>query len=269
MITLTDALTVGQGTWRSFNCPDHDDSTPSARVNSVTGKWICMVCGSRGISQTYDPPEKLVIAQVRRLTTEKTELSEYYLDIFDSAGPGEYWAQRFTAEACQFFRLGYDSAKEKSVYPIRNPKGEVLGVVYRNYPGEKPKYRYPRGITTSELLFNYENVCPGQPVVVVEGAPDVIALWEVGIPAVGTFGARLYTGQQRLLSALEPSWVLVAYDQDRAGAEGGVGAVSSLLRLGIPARRALWPDYNDPGDMDPKTRREIFRRILDKGLTLG
>lgn len=260
-VTLSEALTKGGGIWRSFTCPNHDDRSPSARVNSVTGKWVCMVCGSKGKSDAYEVPEHLVIKRVRMLDASPTELSESYLDLYDSSGPGEYWSQRFTPEACKHFRLGYDSTKDKSLYPLRDTTGQLLGLVYRSYTGD-PKYKYPRGVPTSQLLFNYHEIECRTPVVVVEGAPDVIALWEVGVPAVGTFGARLLPGQQRLLSALQPTKVVMAYDQDRAGRTGAREAVTALSASGLVAQRAYWSGAKDPGELEPTQRRKIFEKYL-------
>jgi len=33
---------------RSFRCPSHDDSRPSASVNRTEGVWFCHACGSGG-----------------------------------------------------------------------------------------------------------------------------------------------------------------------------------------------------------------------------
>lgn len=262
MITIQEALSRGTGHWRSFNCPVHDDNTPSARVNVLTGRWVCMVCNAKGAADKYEPPERLVIDRVRRLSAEQRYLPESILDLYDADGPGEYWLSRFTPEACKHFRLGYDTNKEKSVYPIRDSVGRVLGLVYRGLPGEQPKYRYPRGVNTSTLLWNYESVESKSVVVLVEGAPDVVALWEVGVPALGTYGARLLPAQQALLSRLEPSQVVLAYDQDSAGRRGAQEAVSALLDDGITARRAYWGGYKDAGEMPPDERQKIFRKIL-------
>lgn len=269
MTTIDEALSHGHGAWRSFHCPIHDDHKPSARVNVLTGKWVCMVCHAKGTQDTYEPPERMVIDKVRKLGLEARTMNEDYLDMFDASGPGEYWEQRFTPEACREFRLGYDAVKEKSVYPLRDSYGTLLGLVYRNFPGEKPKYRYPRGVATSSLLFNYENVPTQAPVVLVEGAPDVISLWQAGIPAVGCYGSRLLPAQQRLLSRLSPSVVLVAYDMDEAGHTGARGAVRSLLTAGIPASQAMWTGYNDMGEMPTELIRDIVEKNLARGLTLA
>lgn len=262
-VSLEYALTHSNGaTWVSFTCPNHDDDTPSARANTVSGKYVCMVCGKKGRTDKYEPPERLVIQKIRQLTYEHDGLPEALLDLYDSDGPGSYWSSRFTDEACKHFRLGYDTNKEKSLYPLRGTGGDLLGIVYRGFPGEKPKYRYPRGVNTSQLLFNYHGVSAREPLVVVEGAPDVIALWEAGIPAVGTFGARLLPAQQRLLSRLEPSVVVLAYDQDMAGRTGSTEAVRALLEAGVQARRARWDDFKDVGEMPVAVRQKNLRKFL-------
>jgi hypothetical protein len=39
---------VGKGKWRNVLCPFHDDSDPSLRVNTASGGWACMSCGTHG-----------------------------------------------------------------------------------------------------------------------------------------------------------------------------------------------------------------------------
>ncbi len=258
-VSLEEALTTGHGTWRSFTCPNHDDNSPSARVNVETGKWVCMVCNAKGVQEKYQAPEAHVLNRVRRLEETQEMISESYLDLYDASGPGEYWSNRFTAEACKHFRLGYDVLKDMPIYPIRDITGKCVGIVRRT---EKPKYKYPRGVPTSQYLFNYHEVPSQGLVVVVEGAPDVIALWEAGIPAVGTFGARLLPTQVSLVAALQPTKVLMAYDQDRAGRIGGREAVSALGERGIIAERAIWSDEKDVGEMTVERRQKVFNNLV-------
>jgi DNA primase len=216
-----------------------------------------MVCGSSGSKENYRPPERLVLRKVMALSNEVRPLSESYLDLFDAKGAGSYWSERFTEDACRAFRLGYDSDKGKSVYPLRDPQGALIGVVTRNHAGIKPKYRYPYGVKTSELLFNIHAV--GDTVVMVEGAPDVIALQEAGVPAVGAFGARLYEAQAKLLLRQGVNKVLVAFDMDFAGIKGSREAVNTLMKHGVFAKRVRWDDkYNDPGEMPVDVRKSVF-----------
>lgn len=257
MTTIEEALTTGTGEWRTFSCPDHTDHSPSARVNVTTGKWVCMSCHSRGHQDQYEPPEHLVIRQAMNLTREQRKIPTPYLDMFDIDGPGIYWSDRFTQGACQHFRLGYDADLRQPVYPIRDEYGNVLGLVHRG--GGSCKYKYPRGVKTSRLLFNIHEIVPGEPVVLVEGAPDVIALWEAGVSAVGVYGARLYPAQVELLMKREPSKVLVAFDMDIPGIKGAGAAVNDLMAAGIFAKRIAWSGYKDCGEMPTAVCRSLFQ----------
>jgi CHC2 zinc finger len=86
-ITLEQALSNGHGQWRSFTCPKHDDTNPSARVNVSTGRWVCMSCHAKGDVKGYvaDPIMELDYAMS---LLEELDLvkPESWLDQFDS-GP--------------------------------------------------------------------------------------------------------------------------------------------------------------------------------------
>lgn len=266
MITLHDALVNGHGTWRSFTCPIHDDRSPSARVNVVTGKWVCMVCHSKGKADKYEVPEQYVIDKVRNLDRQQRTIPDSMAELFIDS---EYWLSRFSPEACREFELMFDPIKEKSLYTLRDSTDSLLGFVYRNEPGSHPKYRYPRGVSTSSLLYGLSKV-NSDVVFIMEGAPDVVSMWEAGFSSVGTYGSVLYPAQIALLGRLAPRKVVVAYDMDKAGWEGSYAALRALKDMGIPAIRAAWTEeYKDAAEMPISARRRIFARFLDTGLTFG
>lgn len=39
---------IGRGEWRSALCPFHEDRSPSLRINTQSGGFICMACNTRG-----------------------------------------------------------------------------------------------------------------------------------------------------------------------------------------------------------------------------
>ena len=44
-----EGLTLhGRGKWRNVLCDFHADTSPSMRVNTSSGGWICMSCGASG-----------------------------------------------------------------------------------------------------------------------------------------------------------------------------------------------------------------------------
>jgi DNA primase len=266
-ITLEQALAKGYGTWRSFTCPSHPDTNPSARVNVTTGKWVCMVCHARGDTKGYVPDPIMVLDQAMLLLDQMEDDSdkpESWLDQFDSGPVHPYWLSRFSEPVCRVYRLGWDGTRRNPCYPIRGKAGLPLGIVHRNiHDPEGPKYHYPMGVRTTELIFGVRELTQSRVLFLTEGAADAIAVREAGHDAVATYGARLFDPQVRLIAELEPKVVIIAYDMDKAGHEGTVEARRLLTRAGITSRRALWnARYSDVAKIPLEIRRSTLQKSL-------
>lgn len=268
MITAQEAIRNGRSEWVSFTCPSHRASHPTARINIYSQRWVCMSCGAKGRIDEIEIDEDRALNYIRGLLTveEQMDLCEAELDMYDITGPGEYWLSRFTPEACKEFRLGHDGITP--IYPIRDEGGNLIGIVRRNPYGEKPKYRYPKGVPTSQYLFGYEKIT-GDDLLLVEGAPDVVAAWEAGIEAIGSYGSRLSARQTSLIRRLEPRLVVVAYDSDTAGQTGAVEAVRGLLEAGVMATSVALEDHHDIADIPLAQRNVEIQRLLDKKDTIA
>lgn len=284
MITIEQALATGRGTWRTFSCPVHQDNNPSARVNVETGRWVCMSCGAKGLAEHYQPdPDLLLDAAMADL--DRMDARQYYaeswLDQFDGGGtePGDYWLSRFTREACAKHRLGWDYLEGRAVYPFRDDDGQVSGVVQRALPGERPKYRYPGGVDASEHLFGYHRRLEPfggrwpNVVVLVEGAPDAVAVTEVEedldqasedvtAMALGCYGKVLHPRQVVLLMRLSPALVVVAFNGDEWGRKGQHKALRELDQVGLHAEGARLPAEKDLADLPAQDRVNILTRGL-------
>lgn len=248
--SIEDALALGYGIERQFICHVHPDTNASASVNAVSGLWICYACGAKG----FIDPEKVTIAPetvVREVNRALANIEggghQYYpeswLSIFDGSGPGQYWLSRFSLEACQQFRLGYDPFAKRAVYPLRDIHGRVLGMVQRVMEDDvKGKYKYPPGSDISSLLFNYSG-CTGDEITLVEGATDAVAGWEVGEETMAVYGSRLSWAQKKLLHRYDPKRIWVATDQDREGHRLAEDIRQAFPRLDV--RRLRWNGVKD------------------------
>ena len=223
-----------------------------------------MSCGAKGNVDGWLPdPDEELEAILEILEPKAPPRTESWLDVFDSGPIHPYWLSRYKEQTCREFRLGYDAGKEKPCYPIRDQQGRPLGVVLRNLDDPSaPKYRYPLGVSTSKLLFGYERLYPNEPLVLCEGATDVIAAYEAGFWAVGSYGSRLSDDQAHLIRAAKPTVVVVAYDQDKAGDDGAAFAGEHLNSLGILTVRPVWDGYKDLGEMPTATRTKILTEAL-------
>src|SRR3954471_2388826 len=162
-LTLAEALRWGHGIERSFLCPEHGDSRPSASVNIMKGKWYCYTCHAHGElngeALLAEPDYLSMKIWLDQKLEEDRVYPESWLNQYDAGVIHPYWHERVGDLAARRFRLGTDPNRDAVTYPLRGPCGEVLGVVRRNLgSSEGPKYVYPRGIDVGRLLFNYQAV---------------------------------------------------------------------------------------------------------------
>lgn len=262
--TIQDAMSLGTGVERQFHCgnPDHEDRNASASVNSITGAFLCYSCGWKGKIDVdnYEIEISMVGRQLdklsRALEEPERELTESWLSMFDAAGPGEYWLSRFSEAVCRDFRLGVDYVTESATIPLRDAKGRPLGVIRRSL-GRGPKYLYPPDVDISDYLFAYER-CDDDIIVLVEGATDAIASWEVGHQAMAIYGSRMSKAQEKLIDRYDPKALILAFDMDEAG-DRAAREVTARYPY-IEVTRPEWRDreYKDLASMPLDLRKEVL-----------
>ena len=262
--TLSEVLTHGYGVERSFLCPVHGDTNPSASVNTIKNVWVCYTCGAHGKLDGEDLLGEIdyeaVRRHVRKQATNTEPLPESWLRIYE--GDHEYWRSRgFSPETIAYYRLGYDYEHDCAVYPLRGTNGDVLGVV-RRFPRGPNKYKYPYGVDVSSLLFDYHRL-DSAVLVLTEGATDAVAAHEVGVQASAVYGSRFSRAQAALVRRLDPKGILCAFDQDRAGYSAYQEVLYRLPEY--PVARAVWSpgDGKDLNELTEKIRQETLLKGLD------
>lgn len=267
-LTLAEAIRVGRGVERSFLCPEHGDSRPSASVNIIKKKWFCYTCHARGgltgEALLAEPDYYAMKLWLDAKLEGERVYPESWLSRWDAGPVHSYWLGRVGERAARGFRLGFDAEQLGVTYPLRDPHGGVLGVVRRSLQGDGPKYKYPTGVDVGRLLFNYS---PRQreAVVLTEGALDAIALWNVGIDAFAIYGSRLSVHQVRLLDRIDPEFVYTAYDQDKAGWQAHQETRELLRHRRV--ERLTWPRAwgKDVDEMGPTRRRIVVDDLVSTG----
>ena len=269
--TLDEVMQDGYGVERSFLCPVHDDHSPSASVNSISGWWTCFSCGAKGkydLAHKYEDPYQL--GRALQHMKDKAEhvpkiYSESWLNAFDSI-PSFYWRTRYRdRNLIREHRLGEDPYGTYATIPMRDSTGKILGVIRRDLTGHQTKYAYPYGVVVGRHLYNYHRL-QGDVLLITEGATDAIAAQEVGFKAaVALYGSKMTRTQAQLVHRYAPKSILVATDQDDAG-EGARASVEAMLGDSYPIERLWWSDHKDLNSIPVSDRAAMLSEHLPRRL---
>jgi hypothetical protein len=263
MITLEQALATGRGMERAFTCFAHENTSITASVNVMKGVWFCYSCHAHGKTDEHIPSVDEALA-IFTGSNEPRYYPETWLDIYDADHSSPYWVSRVGIDVAANNRCGTDILTGSPTYPIRDAAGRVLGVVTR-HDNASPKYKYPAGVSTSRTLWG--EIKPCEVLVLVEGAGDVMALQQGGLPenmnAVGCFGAGLHFPQIELVAEMNPKIVIAAFDDDEAGRAAQARTMDMLDDL-VPVLSHLWLTVGgkDAGEVPIQARTKALLATL-------
>ncbi len=173
----------------------------------------------------------------------------------------------------------YDRFRNRIMFPIRDPRGRVIGFGGRVLGDGEPKYlnspETPVFHKGQALYGLYEaRQKPGRPeqIVVVEGYVDVTTLAQHGVePAVATLGTATTAEHVRQLTRLA-NRVVFCFDGDRAGRAAAWRALNVALPFGggqVEIRFLLMPEGADPDSLVRAEGADAFRARLDEAATLS
>jgi DNA primase len=168
--------------------------------------------------------------------------------------------------------VSFDRFRNRLMFPIRDPKGRVIGFGGRALDKAPAKYlNSPESpiFDKGANLFNQDRARPaaheGAEVVAVEGYVDCLAAVGAEMPAtVATMGTAMTEGHLRQLWRLSDVPVM-CFDGDDAGkwAMRRVMEMSfPLLSPGRSLRFAVMPDALDPDDVIHKRGAPLFRSLV-------
>ncbi len=153
----------------------------------------------------------------------------------------------------------FDTFRNRLIFPIRNPEGEVLGFGGRwlgPSSADAPKYLNSSESPVYEkdkVLYNVDQarkpIREMETAVLVEGYMDCLALVQAGFPnVVANCGTALTRTQVGILRKLAPK-VICLYDSDHAGQAAMDKAMNLFLEAeGWPLLGARLPDGKDPDE---------------------
>jgi DNA primase len=172
----------------------------------------------------------------------------------------------------------YDRFRDRIMFPIRNPRGQVIGFGGRVLDTGEPKYlnspETPVFRKGHELYGLYEaRQNPGRPkqIIVVEGYLDVASLVQFGVEyAVATLGTAMTGENLRRLSRLTER-IVFCFDGDAAGRAAASRAMETALPFGggaVDIRFLLLPEKDDPDTFVRSQGADAFRALAASAVAL-
>lgn len=147
----------------------------------------------------------------------------------------------------------YDRFTNRVMFPIIDPRGNVIAFGGRIMTDQKPKYLNTSDTPVfkkSENLFSLNNAknSGSRTLLLCEGYMDVIAVNQAGFSnAVATLGTSLTTEQAMLMKRYADE-VIICYDADEAGQKATARAIPILRGAGLVIRVLTIPNGKDPDE---------------------
>lgn len=174
----------------------------------------------------------------------------------------------------------YDRFRGRLMFPIRNPRGQVIGFGARTLNGdEHPKYLnspetaiYHKGLEIYGLFEASETIRKNGRAIVCEGYMDVIQLSQAGFTeAVAALGTAITSDHVRKLLKMVDK-VYFSFDGDSAGQHAlrrAMEAALPVVRDGQEVRFVVLPEEHDPDSLIKEQGAHAFEAQLERSLTLS
>ncbi len=176
-------------------------------------------------------------------------------------------------------RRRFDRFRDRIMFPIRNPRGQIIGFGGRVLDKGEPKYMnspetplFSKGHELYGLYEARDAMRQTDCAIVVEGYMDVVMLAQHGVRnAVATLGTATTADHVRkLLRQVER--VVFAFDGDKAGRKAAWRALEACLPMVADTKRLEFlflPPEHDPDSYVREHGADGFGRLLDGAESLS
>lgn len=218
-------------------CPFHNDTRPSFGISIVSGAWRCFGCEQRGrkLDTLFSKLGKDVPMVYRTLSGKDAKvvteaIVDYEIDDdwleFLSANPKQALKSLhsmkkdlITLDTIKAYSIGFAKKRGVVYFPIL--RGGSLIAYQERHPDWVERYRVkPPGTRREELLFGFDVAKEhGDAITLVEGATDVLMLYEAGYKSgVATCGSVFFDKQADII-VKNFTKVLIIPDNDKKGTD--------------------------------------------------
>lgn len=234
LLTLKKIAYVRKGKDCIVHClnPEHEDTSPSLRIDAEEGQFNCLSCGFKGnIFHLFNKHRSKFTARVKELKRKMAELKKFSWSGFSIPSDTIFVCEDFkgipAATMTKFlaFKTSEMGMGDRMVFPIFDSRGILVGFQgryintdvppkYMAYPAETPLPWYP---SAAKCKFKSDSI------ILVEGLKDALVLHGKGLEnAVCIFGTKsvnmdniLDHLHQYLIAGIQK--VVILMDGDAAG----------------------------------------------------
>ena len=149
----------------------------------------------------------------------------------------------------------FDLFRDRLMFPILSPSGEVLAFGGRIHDQGEPKYLnspetlvFHKGRVLYGLAQTARYIRSEDFVVIVEGYMDLVSLFQAGIKNVAaTMGTALTADHAKLIKRLTTN-VIILFDSDEAGQRAAERSLPLLLAAGLYPKGLILAEAKDPDE---------------------
>lgn len=274
-------------------CPFHTSDDPNGSVtfsmSLENGLFHCFSCGVSGnlrtflrkmgsngflspelseqIRLSYRKPTRIAAAPIVADT-----IPEYILGAFDMC-PTRLLKEGFRKSTLSKFEVGFDQVNYRITYPIRNHKGQLIGISGRNLDESPRKYKFyeqellawgisPTKVQKGSTLWNLHRVlekASDDPLVLVEGYKACMWVDQAGYESTSAIMGNEITDGQRDLLVRNFREVVIFLDGNEAGIKGTIKTGRKLtesirVRVATPINEEKQPDNYPPTEVLERIR---------------
>lgn len=242
--------------------PEHDDQSPSLRIDKVTGKMHCFSCGYKvNIFTHFGVVANHVSIKVAGIKDKLKALQTSFLgaEFPDEMVPFNRPFRGISAKTLKEFGAFYTNSSKETLndrifFPIKDMTGKDVVFVGRHILSQgNPRYlNHPTGVTMPIFpeVFKEKHTSA----ILVEGIFDMLNLYDKGLTNVCcTFGTNTLhknAGPKLLpLKVQGVSKLYIMYDGDNAGRDAATKLKPILEALDFIVEIVEMEDGKDPGDL--------------------
>ena len=163
----------------------------------------------------------------------------------------------------------FDYYRNRLIFPIIDPAGNVVAFGGRALGDEKPKYLNTNDTPAFKkgrniFALNFAKNSKEDYFILCEGYTDVIALHGAGFTSAVAGLGTAFTQEQAALLKKYKEKVVICYDGDEAGRKATNRAIPILTAASLEVRALSLPAGIDPDEFLQKYGKERFRHLIDE-----